>query len=100
MFLVSESGYSLTAGKNSDNPFAAQLGDLGRVVAEALEDLVGVLAEQGGRPAVGAGRLGELDRGRRQGQGPVEPGVADLVEQACRANVRVVKRLLRRIDLA
>src|SRR5215471_9105115 len=50
--------------ENSDDPLAAQGGDLGRGVAEALDDLVGVLAEQRGGPAVGARGLGELDRGR------------------------------------
>src|ERR1700730_313849 len=54
--------FSGRARRISDDALAAQRGDLRRVVAEAAEDLVGVLAEQWCGPAVGARGFGELDR--------------------------------------
>src|SRR6266404_2113531 len=54
--------------ENSDDALAAQRGDFALVVAQTLEDLVGVLAEQRCGSAVGARGRGELDRGRGQRQ--------------------------------
>src|SRR5438132_2547424 len=84
---------------NSDDPLVAQRGDFALVIAEAAEDFVGVLAEQWCGPAVGARGLGELDRRRRQRQRVTQPRVGHLFEEAGGADVRVVERLLRRIDL-
>ncbi len=61
----------VTGPRLSDHPRRPQRGDLAVVIAEALQDLVGMLAEQRGGTAVGAGGFGELDRrrGERQGAG-------------------------------
>jgi len=59
-----------------------------------------VLAEQWRRPAVGARCFGKLDRGRSERHGAVEPRVGHLFEQTGGAYMRVIERLLRRIDLA
>src|ERR1700730_12427447 len=61
-FLVAGSDFFPDRRENSDEPFPAQRGDFALVVAEGSDDLLGVLAEQRCRPAVGAGGLGELDR--------------------------------------
>src|SRR6266849_10679657 len=89
-----ETGFFPAGRENSDDAIPAQRGDLGVVVAEAAEDLVGVLAEERRRPAIGAGAFGELDRGRGQREGIPEPGERHLFEEAGGADMRVVERLL------
>src|SRR6516162_1262096 len=73
---------------------------LGELVSEAGEDLIGVLPHQRGGAAVGAGGLRQLDRRRRQRQAALDPGECRLVEQPRGADMRVIKRLLRGVDLA
>src|SRR5262249_40163487 len=95
--------FSLFSGRArqiSDDALAAQCFDLALVIAETAQDLVGVLTEQWCGPSVGARGFGELDRCRRQRQPIRQTGVAYLVEQAGSADVRVVERLLRRVNLA
>ena len=50
--------------------------------------------------AVGAGGFGELDRGRGERQGRRDPGKRHLLKEAGGADMRVVERLLRGIDLS
>ena len=59
-----------------------------------------MLAEQRRRPAVDAWGFGELDWSRGERQGAAQPRVGDLLEQMSGADVRVVERLLRGVDLA
>ena len=84
----------------SDNVLLAQRRDFRLVVAEAPEDFVGMLAEQRRRPAVGARSFGELDRSWGERHRFSQPGVGHLFEQPGGADVRIVERLLRGIDLA
>src|SRR6266851_2712061 len=89
---------NLTIGASYD-ALGAQRGDLGHPVTEALQDLVGVLAEERRRAAIGAGGFRQLDRGRGQRHGPVEAGIGPLFEEAGGADMVVVERLLQRIHL-
>jgi hypothetical protein len=50
-----ETGFSAVDRGSSNHALSAQHGDLGRVVAEGPEDLVGVLAEERRAPPVGSG---------------------------------------------
>src|SRR5262245_6336135 len=89
---------SALSGPPSDHVPGAQLRNLRRTVPELAQDLVGVLA-QGGRPvAEPPGRLGKVDRSRRQRHAPPHSRVVRVGEQPRRADVLVLERLLRRIE--
>jgi hypothetical protein len=66
-------GFSAVDRGSSNHALSARHGDLGRVVAEGPEDLVGVLAEERRAPPVDARSFGELDRGRGEWHRPAEP---------------------------
>src|SRR5207237_1427459 len=91
--------YVNSAPGASYHALLVQRGDLGGTIAEALQDLVGMLAEERRRTAIGAGGFRQLDRGRGQRYGPVEAGIRPLFEEVGGADMIVIERLLRRIHL-
>src|SRR5580658_6606223 len=78
-----------------DDLLRAQRDDLGRAAAEALQDLVGVFADEWRPSAIGARGLGQVDRGRRQRQRAGDAGKLALGEKPGIADMRLVERLLR-----
>ena len=77
-----------------------QSGDRCVVIAEFLQDRVGVLAEQRRAMANGRRRFRHADRRDRDRRRLVQSGEVHAREQLRRANVFVVERFLRRQHLA
>src|SRR6266568_3292857 len=97
--VIAHAVYVNSAPGASYHALLAQCGDLGSPIAEALQDLVGVLAEERRRAAIGAGGFRQLDRGRGQRHRPLEAGKFAFFEEVGGADMVVVERLLRRIHL-
>src|SRR5215510_13348508 len=79
-------------------PLAAQPGDGGWIVAKFLENLIGVLAQAWRAVANGKRRARQPDRFLQHRDGLVGARIVHGMEEVGLAHMRVVERLLRRVD--
>src|SRR4029077_4386321 len=82
----------------SDHASGAEPRDLLPAVSELPQDFVGVLAEGRRAVAEAPARLREIDGRRRQRRRSRQPGILAVAKQAGGPDVRVLQRLLRRVE--
>src|SRR2546428_880237 len=91
---------SRACGAASDDAFLPERVDLRRRVADLDEDRARVLAERRRAMPEAARRVREIDGRRRERDATRDARIVRVGEQAGPPNVRVVERLLRRVERA